>query len=74
MQRNLLLGAVILVAMCGCAGPETSTEPAPDKGEYVTGSNIPRRAGAPRDHVEVANPADLQRANNTGAVPATTGR
>ena len=73
MQRHFLLCAVALVAVYGCAGPEASTEPAPDKGEYVTGSNIPRRAGAPREHVEVANPADLQRAN-TGAVTATTGR
>ena len=46
MQMKALLCVVALsFAAAGCAGvPHASTEPQADRGEIVTGSNIPRKS------------------------------
>lgn len=63
---------VTLVLAAACAGPQAASEPAPDKGEYTTGSNIPRKPGrtAAGDRVEKLDPADVRKTPPGGAVPA----
>jgi hypothetical protein len=64
MQNMMLCGlaAMALVGGCGTA-PQASTEPQ-DRGEIVTGSNIPRKKGQAPTGVERVSPADLQRSRD----------
>ena len=44
MRKNALM-LVLAAGLGGCAAaPQTSSEPSADKGEIVTGSNIPRKS------------------------------
>ena len=43
MKKILCALFVYGAFVAGCATPEASTEPAADRGEIITGSNIPRK-------------------------------
>ena len=44
MFKQVLSGVLALGMLAACAGPEANVQPAPDRGEVTTGSNIPRKA------------------------------
>ena len=43
MKKILCAAFASAAFVAGCATPEASTEPVRDRGEIVTGSNIPRK-------------------------------
>lgn len=43
MKKTLFALFAYSAFVAGCAAPEASTEPTADRGEIITGSNIPRK-------------------------------
>lgn len=43
MKKIFCAAFVYAAFVAGCATPEASTEPTADRGEVITGSNIPRK-------------------------------
>ena len=64
-----LPAALALLTLAACAsGPQAPAQPqSQDRGEYVTGSNIPRRDGRAANRVNTMEAGDLQKA---GSAPA----
>ena len=71
MNQSFLAIAACLVA-AGCAAPEPHTESNASRGEYRTGSNIPRKNDG-TDRVEVVKPEELER-SRAGQPGMPTGR
>jgi hypothetical protein len=76
MYKKVLTAAFALGVLAACAGPEANVQPSGDRGEIVTGSNIPRKSRAPAagDKVERVNPEDFAHAQGTLAQPGTSVR
>ena len=72
-KKNALLCLLAAGLIGGCAAPQASTEPAPDRGETVTGSNIPRKKAQAPDRVERVSPEEFARARDQMASPMPGG-
>ena len=61
--------------LAGCAAePQASTEPTAEKGEVVTGSNIPRKTRASgTNKVETMSKEDMERARSLNTLPMVPG-
>ncbi|HET7730500.1 MAG TPA: hypothetical protein VFK48_10745 [Usitatibacter sp.] len=66
-----VLCAAFLAA--ACAAPQASTEPAAERGEYRTGSNIPRKPASGPDRVEKLSPEEFERARERMGTPGMAG-
>jgi hypothetical protein len=75
MQKLKMLPCLLAASViAGCAaGPQASTEPSADKGEVVTGSNIPRKAKAGPSNVDTVSKEDFERSRNMNTVPLLKG-
>ena len=71
-MKSVTLGAIgVACVICGCTSPETSTEPPSARGEYRTGSNIPRKPGTGTEKVEKLSSEDFERAREQLSPPGT---
>ena len=63
MHKNILLGLLATAAIAGCADvPQTNEAPA-ERGEMVTGSNIPRKKGSLPSGVQKVEGEDIKAGN-----------
>jgi hypothetical protein len=75
MSKFLFCALAAATLAAGCASTESSTEPSAERarGEYTTGSNIPRKSrGGAGDGVQTMDAEALERARNQ--MPASPGR
>jgi len=75
MYKQVLSGVLALGMLAACAGPEANVQPAPDRGEVTTGSNIPRKAKTTSvDRVERVDGQDAGRMQGAMTQPGTSVR
>jgi hypothetical protein len=66
-MRNAVCAALLLTSLAACTGVEPASTPKGDN-EYMTGSNIPRRA--PPSDVQVMSKEQAEEVMRTRAGPA----
>lgn len=67
MQKKLLPGLIAVAALAGCADVPQANEAPVDKGEMVTGSNIPRKKGSLPSGVQRVEGDDIKAGNRMNA-------
>ena len=73
MFKQVLSGVLALGMLAACAGPEANMQPAADRGEVTTGSNIPRKAKTTSaDRVERVNKDEAARMQGAMTQPGTS--
>ncbi len=65
-MKKVIFAGLYLIAVAGCAMPQSNNVSVAEEKEYTTGSNIPRRDRSIPSDVKVVDPAAIEQARNNG--------